>query len=256
MKEAIIFDFGFTLFYFENASLEKYLNCFREGLEEVLSFLKMHNILASEKAEEKFRVLFTSSRKRYFSLIEKTNREYRTSDLISLVLKKLIDLQLIEISLDSVDQLTAKLANIFHSYEAKAWHPYENTRETLEEIKEKHNIKLAVLSNHPHHEMIYNLMAHYNLLHYFDVVITSAKVGFRKPHQKIFYFTLNQLDLSKKTKSCAICGDEYADIVGGRRVGLETILYERTYKFPVEKEIKGTNYILIKDISEILDHLN
>ncbi|MGV9171599.1 MAG: HAD family hydrolase [Promethearchaeia archaeon] len=255
MKEAIIFDFGFTLFYFKNASLKKYKKCFQKGLTEVINYLKEHNILSSERAEKKFRAIFKNFRRRYFSLTRETNREFSTQDLIFLVLNKLIELDLIDTSQNTIEQLKNKLASLFHSHEAKAWYPYGNTRTTLQEIKNNFHIKLAVLSNHPHHEMVHALLSRFNLLQFFDVIITSAKVGFRKPHKKIFHFTLGELGLKNRPQSCFICGDEYADIVGGIKAGLDTILYERRYKFPFEKEITGTNHTLIKDISEILDYI-
>jgi len=54
--------------------------------------------------------------------------------------------------------------------------------------------------------------------------------------------------------SCFMCGDEPADIVGGHRAGVQTVLCERVYKFPFESEInEAINFIEIKNISEIFD---
>ena len=55
--------------------------------------------------------------------------------------------------------------------------------------------------------------------------------------------------------SCMICGDEYADIMGGYRAGLKTILCKRVYEFPYEKEIVGPEYIKINNISEIIEFI-
>jgi predicted HAD superfamily phosphohydrolase YqeG len=56
--------------------------------------------------------------------------------------------------------------------------------------------------------------------------------------------------------SCLICGDEHADVVGGHRAGLQTILCERMYKFPYEQEINVPELIQVKDISEIFPYIN
>lgn len=255
MKEAIIFDFGFTLFFFEDASLQKYLECFRKGLKKIITYLKQQDIFVSDDATTKFRMLFKDFRSRYYSLIRQSNREFATADLIALVLEKLKSLNLIKSIRRPISQFANELATIFHSFEAKAWIPFENAHKTLEKLKKKGSIKLAVLSNHPHHDLILTLLSKHDMARFFDVIMTSAQVGFRKPDQRIFQVTLRKLDVLKTPGSCIMCGDEYADIVGSRRVGLKPILYERAYKFPKEKEITGTDYILIEDISEILDYI-
>jgi HAD superfamily hydrolase (TIGR01549 family) len=255
MKEAIIFDFGFTLFYFAEASLQKYLKCFRKGLKKVIAYLNQQEILVSDDAANKFRILFKDFRSRYYTLIRQSNREFPTADLIALVLEKLISLNLIKPIRRPISQFANELATIFHSFEAKAWQPFQNAYKTLEKLKKEQFIKLAVLSNHPHHDMILSLLSKHDMARFFDVIMTSAHIGFRKPDQRIFQVTLRMLDVLKTPGSCIMCGDEYADIVGATRAGLNPILYERAYKFPTEKEIPGNDHILIKDISEILNYI-
>ena len=55
---------------------------------------------------------------------------------------------------------------------------------------------------------------------------------------------------------CFMCGDEPADIVGGHRAGVTTVLCERVYKFPIEREFSVPPVIEIKDISKIFEHIN
>jgi FMN phosphatase YigB (HAD superfamily) len=112
-----------------------------------------------------------------------------------------------------------------------------------------------VLSNHPHHPIIEELLRKHDLLQFFNVVITSAEFGKRKPHPDIFNYTLKKLGLENNPSSCLMCGDEPADIVGGHRAGLQTILCERIYKFPMEKEVSISDQVKIKEISEILNYL-
>jgi len=38
--KGIIFDFGFTLFYFDNPSVERYVECFKKGLLKSIDLLK------------------------------------------------------------------------------------------------------------------------------------------------------------------------------------------------------------------------
>ncbi len=41
----IIFDFGFTLFSFENPSVAKYMDCFRRGMSKSIKVLKQEKII-------------------------------------------------------------------------------------------------------------------------------------------------------------------------------------------------------------------
>ncbi len=47
----IIFDFGFTLFHFENPSLERYIEIEYQGLNLVAEFLKSEGLLTDELFE-------------------------------------------------------------------------------------------------------------------------------------------------------------------------------------------------------------
>jgi putative hydrolase of the HAD superfamily len=104
--------------------------------------------------------------------------------------------------------------------------------------------------------MIKNVLEQYNLVKYFDAIVTSAEFGMRKPNIGIFEYTIKKMGLKKKDRKFTImCGDEYADIMGAHRAGLRTVLFERQYKFPYEKDIPLENINRIKDISEILNFI-
>ena len=60
--KGVIFDFGFTLFSFENPSVEKYMDCFRRGLLRSIETLKKENILTDKDILiEQFTKTFNSS---------------------------------------------------------------------------------------------------------------------------------------------------------------------------------------------------
>lgn len=250
--KGIIFDFGFTLYYFEDVSVEKYFECFKRGLLKSVNLLKESNVLKDDSILiEKFLKLFRKKKAHFFRKSMKTKEEYPTSYIFRSVLEQTIDNEF-------VNQLTkefcTELATIYHSFEEGQWMPFKETKKTLEKLNEL-DIKLAVLSNHPHHETIKNLLKKYDLLKYFDIITTSAKFGKRKPSSEIFYHTLEKIGLKSEGLSCIMVGDEYADIIGGQRAGLQTILFEREYKFPFEKEIPNSDFHKIKNISEVIDFI-
>ena len=103
--------------------------------------------------------------------------------------------------------------------------------------------------------MVKNSLKQYHLFKYFDAVVTSAEFGKRKPDPEIFFYTLKEMGLTENSE-CLVCGDEYAGVVGGDRAGMQTILCERKYKFPFERDLEVPELIRIDDISEILKHLD
>ena len=249
--KGIIFDFGFTLFEFIDVSMDKYFNCFRKGLNKSIEKLKESNLIDDLDTIKEFIKTFNNKRASYFRKSVRTKQEFPTSYIFQDILED----EKFNIKIGN-QEFYQDLANVFHSFEEDEWVPFENTRETLEKLSEFENLKMAVLSNHPNHATIINLLKKHNLLKYFDAIVTSAEFGKRKPHPDIFYHTIEKMGLEiPESDSCIICGDEHADIVGGHKAGLQTILCERVYKFPFEKEIEHHNYIIIKDISEILNYI-
>jgi len=242
--KGILFDFGFTLFYFEDVSLDKYMDCYKRGLQKSVDYLKKSEILKDDVAVKEFFKIFSNKRGYFFKKSRKTKQEYPTSYIFQEVLENLDE------------NVYKELSNIYHSFEQKEWKPFEYTKGTLEKISALDDVKMAVLSNHPNHSMVKNLLKKYDLYQFFDAVVTSAKFLKRKPDPEIFLHTLKKMGLENEAANCIICGDEYADIVGGYRAGLQTILCKRTYEFPFEKEINVPNLITIENLSEILNHIS
>ncbi|MBN1803371.1 MAG: HAD family hydrolase [Candidatus Lokiarchaeota archaeon] len=251
--KGVVFDFGFTLFYFKDVSLEKYLACYNKGLEESIKFLRNIRILNDKSREMEFKSIFIDRRNQRFKESRITNLEFTTLGIFEHVLDKLdLSSKIIDNLIDFKD-LTKKLADIYHSYEEREWIPFPKTIYTLDQLSKINDLKIALLSNHPHHNMIVNILKKHHVYHLFDVVLTSAKFGKRKPDPSIFLHIIKKMGLTGQEQNCFMCGDEHADIVGGHAIGLKTILCERAYKFPSEKEIKISDYFNISEISEILD---
>jgi len=253
--KGIIFDYGFTLFHFDNPSVERYYECFKKGLLKSIEFLKEMKIWNDKISDESFVKKFSKKREQYWREGRKTKKEFPTSKIYQHVLESLREEQFIN-SIDHLDEKTYfKLADMYHSFEMEEWKPFPNTKETLEKLSKYENLRLAVLSNHPSHTMVENSLKKFQLFKYFDAVVTSAEFGKRKPDPEIFFYTLRQMGLTENSE-CLVCGDEYADVVGGDRAGMQTILCERKYKFPFERELDVPELIRIDNISEILEHLD
>jgi HAD superfamily hydrolase (TIGR01549 family) len=254
--KGVILDFGFTLFEFKEVSLQKYFECYKQGLVKSIDRLKNLEVLRQDETVIKdFIELFKKKREFCFKESLKSKIEYPTTYIFKSVLESMVEKKIIN-SIEGVnDNLLKEIATLYHSIEENEWIPFKETRDTLKKISELKDVKIAVLSNHPHHQTIKNLLQKHDLLEFFDTIVTSAKFGKRKPHLEIFNFTLKKLGLENEANSCLICGDEHADVVGGYNAGIKPIWFKRKYKFPYEKEITMSNLIEISNISEILNYI-
>ncbi|GAH77444.1 unnamed protein product [marine sediment metagenome] len=86
--KGLIFDFGFTLFSFENPSIEKYYDCFNRGLLKSLDILKQEKII-EEKEIDNFIKIFNRKRNIFFKSSLKTKEEFPTTLLFKSVLTAL-----------------------------------------------------------------------------------------------------------------------------------------------------------------------
>jgi HAD superfamily hydrolase (TIGR01549 family) len=255
--KGIIFDFGFTLFEFSEPSFSKYMDCFRRGLLKSIEILTGESIFKEpDTAVELFIKEFTKKRSHAFKLQRKTKEEFPTSQVFKAVLEDLMKEGFLENGSIKTD-LYEELAEIYHSCEEEEWKPYNETKNTLEALSNIDTLKIGLISNHPNHKMIKNLLENNNLARFFDVIVTSAKFGKRKPNPDIFLHTLEQMGLEKNdAKDCIMVGDEAADAVGANRVGMQIMIKERAYEFPYETEITTPNLIKIKTLNEILNYLS
>ena len=95
---------------------------------------------------------------------------------------------------------------------------FPHVLETLQTLSGA-GIKLAAVSNRSGN--VHDTLAHNNIDHFFDAIITSDDVVNLKPHPESLYKALELLDAD--TAHSVIVGDSPADIEAGKRANLETI---------------------------------
>jgi len=123
------------------------------------------------------------------------------------------------------DQLVNKCIKIIVKARAANAVAFKDARDALREVS-KRRLKLGVISNVSSHEVALGILSHVRLAEYFDLVVTSALTGVRKPDPGIFRYALYHLNL--KPREAVIVGDsERHDIKGGYTAGLRTVLVNR-----------------------------
>jgi len=87
--------------------------------------------------------------------------------------------------------------------------------------------KLGVVSNFGHSSTVTKTLGRFDLARFFDTVVVSADVGWRKPSPKIFRKALQALRMS--AWESVFVGDELDhDIEGAKKVGMFTVLLKKS----------------------------
>jgi putative hydrolase of the HAD superfamily len=131
--------------------------------------------------------------------------------------------------------------------------PFPEVQQVLYALKKRY--KLALITNVPSAitvEYVHAGLRELGIHRYFDVVIVSSAVGCNKPHEQIFTLALDQLDV--KPEEAMMIGNTIAtDIFGGNRIGMTTILIQRTEQYQ-PSEWEQPNHT-ISSLTELLSLL-
>ncbi len=107
------------------------------------------------------------------------------------------------------------------------WHIFPDAYPTLTALKER-GLVVGAVSN-----WVWNLpeLLHaLDLVGKFDFIAASARIGFEKPHPRIFQWALEQAAVPAET--VIHVGDHVdADVEGARGVGIEGILIDRAHRY-------------------------
>jgi len=107
---------------------------------------------------------------------------------------------------------------------AAAWEPYDDAVPLLVALRER-GIRLAIVSNWD--SRLRAILDERGLRPWFDAVVISAEVGWRKPHPAIFATALERLGAAPG--EALHCGDSFGDDVEGARAsGIRPVLLDRS----------------------------
>jgi FMN phosphatase YigB (HAD superfamily) len=86
---------------------------------------------------------------------------------------------------------------------------------------------------------VFDVLNRYGLYDFFDSMVLSCIVGFRKPRSEIFKFALNLLHVNPD--EAVMVGDDYnADIMGALNIGMKAIWFTNDHS--VEYPFKANNF--------------
>jgi len=135
------------------------------------------------------------------------------------------------------------------------------TREMLSALKERY--RLGLLSNFTHAPAAVGLLDHLGLTPYFDTVLISGALGFRKPHPLVFERLVQELKVGKDV--LLYVGDSLdPDVLGAIRFGITPIwmTYVQDHHLPVfptaapsAEEVPPPGVVRVSDWDQFLNLL-
>lgn len=122
------------------------------------------------------------------------------------------------------------------------------------EALQKKGFRLAIISNVISRRLVPSKLAEYGIAHYFDPVVTSADLGWRKPNARIFKEAARLMHLP--LGACAYVGDTVSrDVIGARRAGFGLVIQIKS--FLTDKADSDTDSMspdaVIHDLRQVVD---
>jgi putative hydrolase of the HAD superfamily len=234
--DAIFFDLGDTLMYFDGDWPEIFFQARKELLH---SLQKAGMDLGPEFVEDFYRRMSAYYRERDTEFIEYTVRN---------VLKNVLEERVFQTIPETI--LTDSLADM-HSITQTHWIPEPDALAVLAQLRNQ-GYRLALISNASDDPNTQILVDKLGARKFFDLIISSAAVGVRKPNPKIFRAALEGMNLPPD--KVAMVGDTLgADILGAQNAGIFSIWIKRHANTPGNQAHSETIYpdAQIETLSEL-----
>jgi HAD superfamily hydrolase (TIGR01509 family) len=129
---------------------------------------------------------------------------------------------------------------------------YPDVHETLERISSEY--KTSLVSNFTDSSFLYRTLKKFDLETYFDSIVVSETVGWRKPHPRIFMRFLDSLHVEPE-ETVYIGDDLHADIRGARDMNIIAVLILRNGDKEIEKGGPQPDY-MVNSLLELEKILN
>jgi len=202
--DVIFFDLGNTLIYSDAGGTD----LLAQGARDMFTLLdRLGYCLEVEAAAERFLAYLEAS----YITREQTMRETPTLELLRRFLAK-------HGYPDPPTEHLEQALGAFYAPSEAHWQPESDARDTLQALQSA-GYRLGLISNAGDAGDVQRLIDKAGLRPYFEQIVISAEVGWRKPSPHIFALALSLF--SAAAERAAMVGDMlYHDIFGARQAGL------------------------------------
>lgn len=211
MIKVIFFDLGNTLMYFDAPQ------------QEILD--QADKAMVKYIASAGYILDFTQFFNEFKSRIHEYYHE-RDTDLIEYTAEFVLRQTLAIFGYTDPPQEHVKLAlNALYSVTQTHWQPEEDAVNSMQELRSD-GLRLGLISNASNANDVDVLIDKGNFCPFFDQILVSAAVGFRKPHPRMFELALDFFKVAPY--EAVMVGDTLdADILGANRMGINSVWITR-----------------------------
>ncbi|HJW90897.1 MAG TPA: HAD family hydrolase [Anaerolineales bacterium] len=235
--EALLFDLGNTLYYFEGAWTEIY----SQANGELMHSLKQAGLMLDEA---RFLAEFRERLDSYYSERESEFIEHTTAYVLGALLA--------EHGYPQIEPSVVRSAlRSMYSVSQAHWQVEQEALPILSNLHAQ-GYRLGLVSNAADDEDVQVLVDKGGLRPVVEVIVSSAAVGIRKPSPKIFEQALNSLGVP--ASRAAMIGDSLgADILGAKNAGMFSIWITRRAEAPANQAHAETIHpdATIQSLSEL-----
>jgi len=227
--KAILFDWGDTLIQMVQFNYDACLSKLHESL--------LHDGITVPFQE--VRQLYFQTRDRLYEETQKSLEEPNFLLRISETLKHF------GYALKETDEKIVRAADAF----AEAFAGQTTMKDLVPAVLEqlRHRYKLGVISNFALPPGVKKTLERFDLAKFFDIILISGEVGWRKPSPRIFQRALESLGVS--ASETVFVGDSpLLDIEGAKRIGMKTVLVRESL---AEKKETGNPDAVISELDEL-----
>jgi putative hydrolase of the HAD superfamily len=245
--KALLFDLGDTLLH-------------TEGFDYEACLWEMHQNLSQNGIVtpfEDFKRAYFEVRDRFYKEMDRTLKEQDFAERVTETLRYF------GFELSSQDKRVHEAVEVFMNLFVESLRMDDYLPQLLEWLRKKY--KMGIISNMSFAEAVPRTLRKFDIAHYFDAIIVSGFVGWRKPSPRIFNKALRALNV-KAQQSVFIGDSPRADIEGAKKLGMKTVLVVEedkkipstdTFRLYVDKGVgTGKPDKIIKELTQLQEALD
>jgi HAD superfamily hydrolase (TIGR01549 family) len=210
--EVILFDLGSTLIYFDGDWAEVL-----PELDQALLASLEEEGLALRQTD--FLIRFEAQMQAYYSQRDTEFIEYTTAFVVRSVLA---DMGFTGVSEETI----RRSVEAMYAVSQKRWQPEPDALPTLSALRQR-GYRLGLISNAGDDQDVQTLVEKAKIRPYFEVILTSAARGIRKPNPRIFHDALAALGQIPSQKAAMVGDTLGADILGAQNAGIYSVWITR-----------------------------
>ncbi|MFX0122351.1 MAG: HAD family hydrolase [Candidatus Hodarchaeota archaeon] len=187
----------------------------------------------------------------YYSVVRqkiqdrKTEKEFRNDEILFEVFKRSAVIS------SELPKLATEIIKFYFESALPLIHPFPGLFETLDYLKEN-EFTLVLISNHSWPQNGWDVLRKYDMITYFDQIIFSGDIGWRKPSPKVFSTALSGLSYRSKEHVLHVGDEIVADIKGALSFGIKALWVCSSQDESKKEKIKEFNvHNTISNIAEL-----